>query len=140
MVNVKEREMYKKTSLILQKYEFEAEINQSKQFEDRWREFNKCIPKPPKNLNLVSQSPEKENIPHRIHYHNNRISKENHIVKKESIVKENTIQLHLAEPSASSLTHQDIHHTKRKVRIRRPEGEKVKQNKLESPSPCKTSN
>jgi hypothetical protein len=123
LANIKEREIYKRNSFIIQKYEFEAEINPSKQLEDRWREFNKSMPKPPKNLNILAQSPEKENIPHRIHYHHQ--NKENHIVKKEPIVKDNTIQLHLIEPVSSSFTHQDMHQIKRKVRIRRPEGEKV---------------
>jgi hypothetical protein len=128
MANVKEREMYKKTSLIIQKYEFEAEINPSKLLEDKWREFSKCIPKPPKNLNVSAQSPEKENVPHRIHYHhqNNHTNKENNLIKKEPIVKENTIQLHLVEPSSSTYGHHDhMQQVKRKVRIRRPEGDKV---------------
>jgi hypothetical protein len=129
LANIKEREIYKKTSLIIQKYEFESEINPNKQLEEKWREFNKCIPKPPKNLNVSNQSPEKENIPHRIHYHHqnhHHQNKENHLAKKEHIVKESTIQLHLAESSTLTMTHQDhMQHAKRKVRIRRPEGEKV---------------
>jgi hypothetical protein len=137
MANMKEREIYKKTSFIIQKYEFETEINPSKQLEDKWREFSKCIPKPPKNLNVLVTSPEKENIPHRIHYHhqNHHTNKENYVAKKEPVVKENTIQLHLTEPIGNFT--QDHIQVKRKVRIRRPEGDKVYIINLEN-STCKT--
>jgi hypothetical protein len=127
ITNIKEREIYKKTSLIIQKYEFEADINPNKQLEEKWREFNKCIPKPPKNLSVSTLSPEKENIPHRIHYHHQNLQyKDNQIAKKEAVIKETTIQLHLAEPSTSVTNHDQLQQAKRKVRIRRPEGDKVK--------------
>jgi hypothetical protein len=122
MVNMKEKEISKKNLLMIQRYEFELEVSSSKILEEKWREFSKHIVKPTKPL---LQTPDKENMPNRIHYHR-QIPKKEHIAKKEIPIKETPSRPNIAEQtnSTSYSNQENIQQAKRKVRIKR-ELEKV---------------
>ena len=113
----KERENTKKNLLYIQQYEFEADIGQIKQVDDKWKEFSKHLPKTSKTLSLLSSSPGKENIHQtsRIHYMDNHPIP---IRNKQSLNKEENIVHAQADLTNSTIcSNQDqIHQKNRKIR------------------------
>ena len=113
----KEREITKRNLLLIQQYEFEADIGQLKQVDDRWKEFAKHLPKASKTLNLLPPSPGKENvhISSRIHYMDNHpipVRNKHHIQKEENVIH---TQADLTNSTICSNQDQ-IHQKNRKIR------------------------
>ncbi len=114
---MKEKEIAKKNLFILKKYEFMAENNHSSELEYKWKEFIKQIDKP---KHLI-QSPNKDNISHRIHLQRSATKKEIP-ARKDISIKETVITVNnIDQTTSTSYSNKEnvVDQIKKNIRIKR---------------------